>query len=198
MAVLPEAPGETDVDVDDADLVEQSLSEPERFALVYDRYFDDIHRYLAGRLGRQIADDLAAEAFLIAFQRRRTFDPHRGAIRPWLYGIATNLVSQHRRTENRRLSAVGKLTAQTSVDGHEDRVAARVTAEKTRPGLVNALRALSLGDRDVVFLVALGGLSYEEIALALDIPAGTVGSRLNRARKKLRHALGGADPMEEA
>lgn len=197
MAVLPEVPGETDADADDAGLVERSLSEPERFALVYDRYFDDIHRYLAGRLGRQTADDLAAEAFLIAFRRRTAFDTHRGAIRPWLYGIATNLVSEHRRAENRRFRAVGRLTAESSVDGHEDRVAAQVTAEKARPELVSALRALSPGDRDVVFLVALGGLSYEEIALALDIPPGTVGSRLNRARKKLRQTLGGTDPMEE-
>jgi RNA polymerase sigma-70 factor (ECF subfamily) len=194
MAVLPDADAESDCD--DAALVEQYLSEPERFALVYDRYFADIHRYLAGRLGHQTADDMAAEVFLIAFRRRTVFDPGRSAVRPWLYGIATRLVSEHRRAEHRRLRAVGRLVAQTSVDGHEDRVNALVTAEQARPGLVKAPRTLSSGDRDVVFLAALGGLSYEEIALALDIPAGTVGSRLNRARRKLREALGGIDPME--
>jgi RNA polymerase sigma factor (sigma-70 family) len=59
------------------------------------------------------------------------------------------------------------------------------------------MKELSSGDRDVVFLVAIAGLSYEEVAEALGIPDGTVGSRLNRARRKLRTALGGANPMKE-
>ncbi|MEV5705507.1 sigma factor [Actinoallomurus sp. NPDC052274] len=97
-----EAPPEAGDVTDDAELVAASLREPHRFALVYDRYFDDIHRYLAARPGREDADDLAAETFLIAFRRRADFDASRGgAVRPWLYGIATNLVSQHRRTEQR-------------------------------------------------------------------------------------------------
>ncbi|MGI5330657.1 RNA polymerase sigma factor [Actinomadura nitritigenes] len=92
--------------------------EPERFALLYDRYFDDIHRYLAARLGRENADDLAAETFLIAFRRRKDFDASRGGtFRPWLYGIATNLVSRHRRTEQRRLKALGTEDRSIKVDG---------------------------------------------------------------------------------
>lgn len=182
----------------DAGLVAASLREPEGFALVYDRYFDDIHRYLAARLGSETADDLAAETFLIAFRRRADFDPSRGAaVRPWLYGIATNLVSQHRRTEQRRLKALGRVGAESSVDGHEDRVTARVAAEMLRPDLVRAMRDLAPGERDVVFLSALGGLGYEDIAQALGIPSGTVGSRLNRARARLRRALGDRTTQNE-
>ncbi|MFI0448598.1 RNA polymerase sigma factor [Actinomadura sp. 6N118] len=177
---------------DDASLVAESLRVPELFAQLYDRYFTDIHRYLAGRLGRETADDLAAETFLIAFRRRADFDVSRGAaVRPWLYGIATNLVSQHRRTEQRRLRALGRMKAEDSVAGHEDEVTARVAAAELRPDLVRAMKALSPGDRDVIFLSVLGGLSYDEVAQALDIPRGTVGSRLNRARTSLRTALGG-------
>ncbi|WP_245681807.1 RNA polymerase sigma factor [Actinomadura kijaniata] len=184
---------------DDAELVASSVHEPERFALLYDRYFDDIYHYLAARLGRENADDLAAETFLIAFRRRTDFDASRGGtFRPWLYGIATNLVSQHRRTEQRRLKALGRVSVEYALDGHEDQVTSRITAEALRPDLVQAMRDLAPGDRDVVFLSILGGLGYDEITQALGIPSGTVGSRLNRARKRLRRALGGQiDPTEE-
>ncbi|MFC5185031.1 RNA polymerase sigma factor [Actinomadura harenae] len=192
------APPETDEVTSDAELVASSMREPEGFALLYDRYFDDIHRYLAARLGRETADDLAAETFLIAFRRRADFDPARGtAARPWLYGIATNLVSQHRRSEQRRLKALGRVGAEVSVDGHEERSTARVAAEMLRPDLVRALRGLAPGERDVVFLSALGGLGYEDIAQALGIPAGTVGSRLNRAKARLRRALGDRTAQNE-
>jgi RNA polymerase sigma-70 factor (ECF subfamily) len=192
----------TDHQVDDAAVVARSLDEPDQFAAIYDRYFTDIYRYMAGRLGRDVADDLAAEAFLIAFRKRDRFDPARGEVRPWLYGIATTLVGQHRRKETRRyraLARAGRRAADSSE--HEDRITDAVTAERLGPQLAAALEDLGHGDRDVVLLVALGELSHQEIAVALDIPYGTVGSRLNRARTKLRKALGGIDPtldLEEA
>lgn len=192
MAAPPDAP----VRVDDAAVIEQSWSRPDEFAVLYDRYFDEIHRYVAGRLGTQIADDLAAETFLVAFRKRQTFDPTRGAVRPWLYGIATNLLAQHRRSETRRLEAFQRTPAdELADDGHEDRVTARVAAANAQGRLAAALKRLSDGDRDVLLLVALADLSYEEVAQTLDIPFGTVGSRLNRVRKKLRRALGGVNPM---
>ncbi|TDD95826.1 RNA polymerase sigma factor [Actinomadura rubrisoli] len=191
------APPDTPAVLDDAGLLRESLHDPERFAVLYDRHLPAVHRYLAGRLGREGSEDLAAETFLIAFRRRRDFDPGRGAVRPWLFGIATHLVAQHRRTEARRLKLLGRIATEDSVAGHEERVTAQVTAWAARPDLVRAMSALSRGDRDVVFLAALGGLGYEEIGQALGIPSGTVGSRLTRARRKLRQALGGIDPLEE-
>lgn len=179
---------------DDATVIERSWHEPDRFAEIYDRYFAEIYRYVAARLGRDVADDIAAETFYAAFRKRDRFDPARGAVRPWLYGIATNLVGQHRRDESRRYAALSRAGADRPAGGHEDMVAARVTAEGIRPQLAGALAALPDGDRDVLLLVALGGFGYAEIAQALEIPGGTVGSRMNRARKKLREALGGTDP----
>lgn len=187
MAAPPDVPTMTD----DTTLIAQSLHRPELFAVLYDRYFDEIHRYVSGRLGTQIADDLAAETFLVALRKRHTFDPERGTVRPWLYGIATNLVADHRRSERRRLLAFHRTPVDSSShDGHEDRVAARLVAAGAQGRLAAALRSLSDGDRDVLLLVALADLSYEEVAQTLDIPYGTVGSRLNRVRRKLRAALG--------
>ena len=157
----------------------------EQFTEVHDRYFADIHRYVAGRLGTQAAEDVAAETFLVAFDRRKTFDAARGELRAWLFGIATNLVSRHRRKEARHYRALSRLDPREAAEGHESRVVASLTVAR----LGKALSQLSAGERDVLLLVALGDLGYAEVAEALGISPGTVGSRLTRARKKLAPSL---------
>ncbi|NUP18866.1 MAG: RNA polymerase sigma factor [Streptomyces sp.] len=183
--------------ISDEALVELSRRTPERFGEIYDRYVGEIHAYLGRRLDRQAADDLAAEVFLAAFRKRETFDPRRGTVRPWLYGFAGNVIALHRRAEARRLAALRR-SAGTDDDrehGHEDRAVTRMDAVSAQGRLAAELRALSDGDRDVLLLSALAELSHEEVAQALDIPYGTVGSRLSRARRKLRAALGGVNPL---
>ncbi|MFG3436243.1 RNA polymerase sigma factor [Nonomuraea sp. NPDC047897] len=191
------APPDANDVMEDVTVVERSLDDPELFAHLYDRYFKEVHRYLAARLGSEQAEDLVAESFLLAFNGRHAFDPERGTVRSWLFGIATNVVARHRRGEGRRLNALSKVAPEDSADGHEDRVTSQLAAQASRPELVRGLKGLSKGDRDVVFLLVFGGLSYEEIAAALAIPVGTVGSRINRARKKLRKALGDVNPIGE-
>jgi len=162
---------------------------PEVFGEVYDCYFRAIYRYVAGRLGPSAAEYVAAETFVVAFAQRGRFNPERGALRPWLFGIATNLVARHRRREARHYRALGRLPEPPSAGGHEERVVAAVAALRLRPQLLQALAALSHGERDVVLLVALGQLSHDEVAQALGISPGTVGSRLSRARNRLQHLI---------
>ncbi|WP_020659879.1 RNA polymerase sigma factor [Amycolatopsis benzoatilytica] len=175
---------------DDAGVIGRSVGEPEVFAAIFDRHAPYLHRYLARRLGRDVADDALAETFLAAFRRRARYDRQRPDARPWLYGIATNVVAQHRRDEVREYRLLRVVRPQPHAEAHDDDVAARVVAEARGPELGAALAALADGDRDVVLLTAAEGLSYEEVAEALGIPVGTVRSRLNRARRKLRAALG--------
>src|SRR5258708_24591925 len=92
----------------DANMIKESWAEPERFAAIFDRYFGEVHRYIARRIGPGVADDLAGEVFLTAFAQRRTYDTARRCARPWLYGIATNLIGPHRPPERRLLRAVGR------------------------------------------------------------------------------------------
>ncbi|WP_371781668.1 RNA polymerase sigma factor [Streptosporangium subroseum] len=169
--------------VTDADLVAGYRRNPELFTAVYDRYLRDIYRYVAGRLGTQVAEDITAETFLLAFDRRDRFDPEKGGLRPWLFGFATNLVARHRRKEARHYKALARLDPEPIVEGHENRVVTSVTAQ---PYLAMALASLNGGERDVLLLLALGQLSYNEIAQALGISLGTVGSRLSRARAKIQ------------
>jgi RNA polymerase sigma factor (sigma-70 family) len=177
----------------DASVIHESWAEPERFAAIFERYFSQIHRYLARRAGGKIADDLAAEVFLVAFSQRERYDLGRDNARPWLYGIATNLIGTHHRQERRRyrlLAANLRPVPLTDEDGVVDRVSATAAG----PALAAALAGLDRGDRDVLLLVALADLSYPEVAQALGIPYGTVCSRLNRARRQLRASLGGVNP----
>lgn len=179
---------------DDASIIGDSVRRPERFAAIFDRHAPHIQRYLARRLGRQIADDLVAETFLVAFGKRGRYDLARPNARPWLYGIATNLVSQHHRDEVREYRLRAAIVPDPHPVSHDDRVATRVSAQARHRELAAALSNLTPGDRDVLLLIAWEGLSYEEVALALTIPVGTVRSRLNRARQQVRATL----PKESA
>jgi RNA polymerase sigma factor (sigma-70 family) len=189
VTVKPTGPSEAD-----AVVIEQSWAEPERFAAIFERYFGQIHQYLAGRVGGKIADDLAAEVFAIAFAQRARYDVARDCARPWLYGIATNLLSAHRRQEQRFYRALARAHAREVSPSEEDLVADRVSAWAAGPALAAAVAALDAGDRDVLLLAALAGLGHQQVAQALGIPYGTVCSRLSRARRRVREALGGADP----
>jgi RNA polymerase sigma-70 factor (ECF subfamily) len=178
----------------DAAVIEQSWAEPERFEAIFRRYFGRIHQYLAARVGGRIADDLAAEVFTVAFAQRQRYDLARDCARPWLYGIATNLVGTYRRQEQRRYRALARAAAQGVAPSDEDLVAERVSAAAAGPALATALAALGSGDRDVLLLVAVAGLNNQEVAQSLGIPYGTVCSRLSRARMRLRQSFGGANP----
>jgi len=184
--------------VTDAEVIEVSLREPERFAILYDRHHQRVHQYVARRLGHDLADDLMAETFLIAFQARARYDLAYVDARPWLYGIATNLIGRRHRAETRFWRLIARTGVDDTVEPPVDRVTDRVTAQSMRRELASAVAGLPRGQRDVLLLTAAGGLSAEEIASALGIATGTVHSRLNRARKKMRNLLGGTDPREVA
>ncbi|MFP3965823.1 RNA polymerase sigma factor [Actinomadura fulvescens] len=185
-----EPPG-ADRRLSDAEIIAASRRVPARFAVIFDRHYRDIQRYVDRRLGRDDADDIAAETFLIAFRRRARFDTAQASARPWLYGIATKLVGRHRRDELRRYRALARLDRSDALEGHEERVTSAVVAANT--GLSEALAGLSSADRDVLMLVALAELSYPEVAAALGIKYGTVCSRLSRARRQIRTALDAQD-----
>jgi RNA polymerase sigma factor (sigma-70 family) len=188
----------------DAQIIAASRADPLAFATVFDRHYDAVHRYLARRVGSDLADDLAAETFTEAFDARLRFDLACSNARPWLFGIATNLLRHHRRSEARRLSAYARVKRATDTDDTFGRVEARLDAQRAGPLIAAAVKRLSVDERDVVLLFAWADLRYEEIAVALRIPIGTVRSRLHRARFRLRELISdsgqytGVDTLTEA
>jgi RNA polymerase sigma-70 factor (ECF subfamily) len=181
----------------DSDLIADSRTEPEAFAVLFDRYAGMLYRYVSRRMGPEIAEDLVGETFLVAFAGRSGYDLSYADARPWLFGIITNLVSRHRRTEAAFYRALQRSPIEDVAQSDDDRVANGVTARAARPLLARALAGLPARDRNVLLLVAWSDLSYEEVAQALGVPIGTVRSRLNRARRKVRAVLGDSNPMRE-
>jgi RNA polymerase sigma-70 factor (ECF subfamily) len=174
-----------------------SVGEPELFAGVFDRHAATVHRYLGRRVG-DLADDLLSETFLVAFRRRAAYRPEQVEVRPWLIGIATNLIRGHARSEQRRYRALARASAEPAVLGADPGDSAdRLDAQALRGPLAAALAGLKTQDRDALLLFAWGQLSYEEIAAVLDVPVGTVRSRLHRARRQTRAAFGTTSPFEE-
>ena len=165
----------------DAELIQDSFFDPTTFAVLFDRHYQAVYRFVRGRIGAVLADDLASETFMIAFRRRKSYDLSRADGRPWLFGIAVNLLRQHRRSEERRLRAHAR--------------AADVTCESMWPKaeldqtVASVLLDLNQDDRNLILLYAWADLSYEELAEAMGLPLGTVRSRLSRTRSKLRAAL---------
>jgi RNA polymerase sigma factor (sigma-70 family) len=177
----------------DSEAIGASLLEPREFGEIFERHFGAIHGYLRRRFDDQLADELTAQTFLVAFDSRDRFDRGRSDSRPWLFGIATNLARRHRRREVRELRAIAAMTPDSSagIDGVE----ARLDAERLRAPLAQSLADLPAEEADVLRLLVWAELDQPEIADALAIPLGTVKSRLSRARGRLQTALGpAADP----
>jgi len=173
----------------DEELLAASRSDAQVFTDLFDRHFATIHRYLQRRVGPSLADELAAETFLRAFQHRDRYDAGRGTVRVWLFGIATNLLRRHHRSEHRRLSAYARAPQARATEDETAGVDDRVAAVALGPRLARALARTRRQDRDVLVLIAWADLSYAEAAVALDIPIGTVRSRLARARRDIRKNL---------
>jgi RNA polymerase sigma-70 factor (ECF subfamily) len=171
----------------DSEVLARSLGEPTAFAQIFDRHFDVVHAYLHRRAGRDLADDLAAETFALAFERRAGCRAD-GTVLPWLYGIATNLLRHNWRTERRRLRAYARTGADrwTAYEDEGDRGAG---AARLDARLAGALAAMRPRERDALLLYALAELSYEEIAAALEVPVGTIRTWLHRARETAHREL---------
>lgn len=153
------------------------------FGRLFERHARPIHRFVARRADELVAEEVVAETFLRAFERRDRFASTRDDALPWLFGIAVNVL-RHRRIPDLPLLPVDEERADEG-DAIEA-VGRRVDAQRRLGPVVAAVRRMPPKSRDVVLLHVWAGLSYEDISEALQIPVGTVRSRLNRARAALR------------
>jgi RNA polymerase sigma factor (sigma-70 family) len=195
----------------DVHLRGRALDGDDVFGELFDQHFDQIHRYLARRAGSDLADDLAAETFVQAIACRERFDPEAGSPVGWLFGIAANLLRRHWRNASREQVAHARIASLEPSDAGSDAVVTslidRLAAEQVCDRLIHVLRSMPPGELEVLLLFAWEDLSYADMASALDIPVGTVRSRLHRARARLRDHLdqledgeapSGADDTERA
>jgi RNA polymerase sigma factor (sigma-70 family) len=170
----------------DAEAIERSLSDPEAFGVVFERHVALLHRFARVRLGDSEAADLVAGTFEVAFRRRGDYDLTRADARPWLIGIAVNLIRRNRRDRGRALRTLARLFVHDEV---EDRNLERAVASDGVAALRDLLSGMREEDKDLLLLHACLDLTYEECAEVLRVPVGTVRSRLHRLRAPLRTRL---------
>jgi RNA polymerase sigma-70 factor (ECF subfamily) len=171
----------------DAECVAASLEDPACFGELFDRHHLAVFRYVRSRLGDD-ADDAVGDTFIEAFRHRARFDPSHGtSALPWLLGIATNVIGRRREAERRWLRR-SPLTTGPEADATED-ADARLDSLQLGPQLAAALAGLRRRDRIALLLHVTGDLSIEQVAQALDVPPGTIKSRLHRARRVLAARL---------
>lgn len=156
------------------------------FGQLYDRHANTIYNYLFRRTGDwAVAEDLTASVFLSAWKKRqRVVFSDSGAVLPWLYGVAANVLRNHDRGLRRFGRAVATLISEPRPRTEAD-AAERALDEELMRSVLAAVNRLPPPERDVLTLCVFAEVSYEEAALALQIPIGTVRSRLSRARRRL-------------
>jgi RNA polymerase sigma factor (sigma-70 family) len=179
----------------DAELLAASVRDPDAFTELFERHWDDLYRFCLNRAG-SAGEDIAAEAFRVAFDRRKRYDVRYSDARPWLFGIATNLLRDHFRIAKREANKL-KRSATLDVTSRGSGELEGLERQLLGPRLAAALQEIPTADRDALLLLAWADLGYEQIAYALDIPLGTVRSRIHRARQRVREHLD-TNPSEQA
>jgi RNA polymerase sigma-70 factor (ECF subfamily) len=160
------------------------VTEPDagaRFTEMYAAHHEQVYAYAVSRAGRQLADDVVSETFLVAWRRLSTV-PETPL--PWLLVTARNVVHGRYRAEVRQASLAAELRAW--VDEADADVADGVAE---RAAVLAALARLSEGDRELLTLVAWQGLSNREAARVVGCSVATFFVRLHRARKRLEDAM---------
>ncbi|MEY2472599.1 MAG: hypothetical protein QOK28_1928 [Actinomycetota bacterium] len=182
----------------DAEIVEDSLREPAAFAAIFDRHYDAVFRFAERRVGYDAAREIASDVFMTAFRLRDKFAPDTASARPWLFGIAARKVMHEHRRFARSTNALRRLGARRiATELEADTVARAVDAASQAEALRAALATLDPQSRELLLLVTWEDLTYAEAAAAMDLPIGTVRSRVHRARRKLAEQLGVDDEVSE-
>ena len=157
----------------------------------FDEHAQPLATYAARRVGASLARDIVAETFRVACEDFDRFDPGRGVERGWLFGIATNLIRRHWRTEERRLRVQAEATRVGLAVPIDPilRADERIDAHARLNRVVDAVSMLEVEDRDLLILIAWEQMTSREAAAVLGIPPGTVRSRLNRIRTHLAETV---------
>lgn len=159
---------------------------PELYAELFRRHGQSIYAYCFSRTGdAAMAEDLASTTFLEAWRRRGDVRLTMDDSLPWLFGVATNVLRNQRRSLRRHHAALGRVPAAVGSEDSAEQVAERLDEARRMKQVFEALKQLPRADQEVLALCIWGELSYEETAQALDVPIGTVRSRLARARAKV-------------
>ncbi|MYY06425.1 RNA polymerase sigma factor [Streptomyces sp. SID4913] len=161
--------------------------DPDAFGALFDDYAQTVFRYAVRSTGDWSGgEDVVSLTFLEAWRLRGTLRESDEELKPWLLGIATNVLRNTRRAARRHEAALARMPAGAPVPDFADELVSRIHDAEQLAAAQAALRRLKPKEREVFLLCVWDGLDYRGAARALGVPVGTVRSRLSRARKRLR------------
>jgi RNA polymerase sigma-70 factor, ECF subfamily len=173
----------------DAEVIAASWDDIEEFGIIFRRHYDPVFAFVARRIHRSEAADLTSEVFVKAMTSRRRYDTSRAHALPWLYGIASNTIGDRMRKIKHGRRAYLAVGAGRDPELREDLADDRLVAADVHDSLLDEIQRLAKGAREALLLSALEGLTYSEIAEMLGVSPATVGSRLSRARRRIRERI---------
>jgi RNA polymerase sigma-70 factor (ECF subfamily) len=160
------------------------------FGAVFDACAKPVYNHAFRLVGDwSVAEDVMSATFLEAWRGRARIAKDGGSLYPWLLGIATNLARSHRRDSDRYRRAVERLPVFGGFPDFADDVTGRIDDAARIAALHRALRSLREPELEVLALCVWSDLCYADAAEALDVPVGTVRSRLSRARTRLAQLI---------
>lgn len=168
-----------------------AVGDADAFGVLFNRHADAVFRYVLSRCGSwHDAEELVSITFLEAWRQRHKLKPQRDSLLPWLLGVATNADRNRARASGRYADFLTRLPHSDPRHGeheadHAEAVTSRVDAEREVRALLDTTAGLHDGERDVVILCLMNGINQDDAAKTLGVRAGTVKSRLHRARAKL-------------
>ena len=165
-------------------------TDPAAFTQFYRAHVDEVTRFVARRVADpHLVADLTAEVFLAVIDAAPRYRGSFGGPRTWLYGIARNVIGAEFRRSARERRAESLVAGRRLLDADDvDRLVEKIDAARQVRELHEGLKALPEGERAVLELVAVDGLSLAEAAAALNIRQVTARVRLHRARRALGFA----------
>lgn len=162
----------------------------EAFSQMFDELSSPVYRHALRVLDDpHTAQDVVSLTFLEAWRLRKRLDEDLGEIRPWIFGIATNVLRNTSRAARRHRNALARMHLPEPVPDISEGVVTRIDDTERIAAVRRAFAGLRRKEREVIALCVWSELDYGSAALALGIPVGTVRSRLWRARKHLRCAV---------
>lgn len=180
------------VEVTDAELwVRSRAHDGEAFGALFDRHHAAVYGHCLRRLDSvALAEDLVSMTFLEAWRLRRRATITTASMRPWLLAIANNLISNQNRTSRRYRRFINQLpTYAESVPSAADEALDAIAGAELTKNADEALKRLRPDEQQILRLAHFDGLTHAEIAAKLNIPVGTVKSRLHRAMAAFRALL---------
>ena len=184
------------------DLLDRALWEKARsgdgraFGVLFERHGRRIYNYCFRRTADwALAEDLTSATFFLAWRAHGSTTLEAESALPWLYGIATNVLRNQRRSSRRRRDALARLTIEPLQEpDFAEEALRRIDDECEMRRLLELFSKLPRREQDVIALCDWSGLSYDDAAQALRVPIGTVRSRLSRGRRRLRELAGATGP----